>query len=163
MCIKRLVLFLAVAVGLGLATSAHAQPVCVPWWVATISVERGTASTEILVHTHAVFNISTFPYGRVVTRTGNQFTVTYETPPNGPSAISEFDDVVSLGTLPSGTYTVTGVFRNTASGALCPYASASFLVASSVPTLGPQAFAALCFAVVAAGCFLLRFRIGVGA
>ena len=157
-----IVLFLLALV---LAPSAHAQSACDSgwWWDSAISIERVGVPPSVLVQSHASFAAGTPPHDPVVTRAGDQFSITYALPTVGPAVDEIWSHTFALGTVPPGHYSVAVQVNFDGVGPICPLGSADFLVASSAPTLNPLALGALCLALGATGYALLRARQVAGA
>ena len=120
---------LLVVVVLAHSPRAKAQSACLPFWFdASVSVERSGIPETISVRTHARID-SNAPGVAVVDRTGNQFTIVYTMNPLGTGDLSPWDDVVTLGTLPPGSYTVTVRFDTLGGGSVCTIGTTTFLVA----------------------------------
>ena len=153
---------LLIAFASALSPCAYAQVDCDGLFgTGSVWTESAVATAPVLVHSHADFGNGLIPHSPVVTRAGSEFTIRYMLPQAAPAVPYIWDDTLSLGVLPSGTYRVTVVLEVEGGLGICEVGSADFLLASQVPALSPQALMALGLALGAAGYGLLRLDRGV--
>jgi len=154
---------LLIAFASALSPCAHAQVDCEGLFGdGNVWTEIAGGTAPVLVHSHADFGNGFIPHSPAVTRTGNEFTITYMVPQAAPAVPYIWDDTFSLGVLPPGTYRVTVLLEVEGGMGGCDVGSADFLLASPVPALSVQALMVLGVGLGAAGYGLLRLNRGGG-